>query len=1133
MICPQCQNENRDGAKFCVECGKKLELVCLRCSHISPPRSKFCEECGSPLDLPPKPVTEEPSFDEKLAKIKKYLPKGLVEKILAQKDRIEGERKQVTVLFCDMFGFTSLVESLGPEEGYGVMDKVYEILIHKVHDYGGTVNEMTGDGIMALFGAPIALEDAPQRAIRSSLAIHREIARFGEEFALKSKTIPTIKMRIGINTGPVVVGTLGNDLRVEFKAVGDTVNLASRMEGLAEPGTTYVTEETFKLVEGLFRFEALGEKYVKGKKAPTKVYRTIAASTRRTRFDVSAERGLSQFIGRERELELLIDGYERVKGGRGQAFSIISEAGIGKSRLLYEFRKSVASEDMMFLEGHCLSYSKGVAYHPIIDILKASMDIREDDADAEIREKVKRGLKILGMDEDSSMPFVLELLSLKDSGIDKIPISPDAKKERIMEVIRLFTLKGSEIRPLITAYEDLHWADKSSEEVLKFILESIPAARVLMIFTYRPEFVHTWGGKSYHNQVNLNRLSNRETLSMVKNLLGAKDISDDLEELILEKSEGVPLFIEEFIRSLWDLNIIEEKNQRYGLSKDLKEVTIPSTIQGVIMARVDSLPERAKDVLQTGSVIEREFSYELIKSVTGIPEKELLSNLSILKESELLYERGIYPDSNYIFKHALTRDVVYESILKSNKKRMHGKIANAVETLYADRIEEQYELLAHHYGLSENWEKAVHFGRLAAEKAHRLSQFQHASTLYSKAQDWLCKLPESRTVQEMLVDIQLDCCWSNIGLGRFDKAGEIGLQAEDIARFLGDPARLGITYLGLGTAYVYSGNFIKTEHYSLKAIEYLEKTDEERALAIANQVLGACYIGQGLWKKSEPRFFAAVSTYETLGQKTEYVMGWNALPYTIVCGQLGYNLGVLGRVGEAKNYFNKGYASELEKVCNLTTKMAYCSWQGLFISLIGEDPFGSAAKLDQLMEIAEGSDSPFLILVFSVAKANVLIGMGDYESALETGEKALKAIQGKSIQTGHVVNLYYDLVLAALESGDQQAAWRYYEDGLPMVKLAPHWWGPRFDFLKALLTGADSSNDFSNVKGYFERSIAADEMVGAIVPAAQTRYHLARTLHQNGDKAQSHQMLMDLLDQFESWNIPSWRDKCSEALEAF
>ena len=297
MQCPKCQFENPIGIKFCGECGAKLERFCPSCNSSSPLNFKFCGECGHNLDLPGDTPHKDLSFDEKLTKIQKYLPKGLTEKILSQKDRIEGERKQVTVMFCDMEGFTRLTEKLGPDNAYTIMDQIYEILIHKVHDFDGTVNEMTGDGIMALYGAPIALEDAPQRAIRSSLSIHREMVKFYDELKQEKDLIPPLKMRIGIHSGQVIVGTLGNDLRVEFKAVGDTVNIASRIEGLAEPGTTYITEDTFKLTEGFFRVEALGGRKIKGKEKPVQTYRVIAPSTRKTRFDVSAERGLTPLLG--------------------------------------------------------------------------------------------------------------------------------------------------------------------------------------------------------------------------------------------------------------------------------------------------------------------------------------------------------------------------------------------------------------------------------------------------------------------------------------------------------------------------------------------------------------------------------------------------------------------------------------------------------------------------------------------------------------------------------------------------------------------------------------------------------------------------------------------------------------------
>jgi predicted ATPase/class 3 adenylate cyclase len=737
-------------------------------------------------------------------------------------------------------GYSQLSERLGPEEAYGIMDQVYEILIHKVHDYEGTVNEMTGDGIMALFGAPIALEDSPQRAIRSAYAIHREMTKFSDEIKQKKQKISRLKMRIGIHTGPVVVGTLGNDLRVEFKAVGDTVNLASRMEGLAEPGTTTVTEDTFKLTEGLFRFEALGEKQIKGKEEPVNVYRVIAPSTRRTRFDVSAERGLTPFVGRERELELLLDSFERCREGRGQAFSIVSEAGVGKSRLLYEFRKRVISEDVTFLEGKCLSYSRGVAYHPVIDILKSNFDIQEGDEDSTIREKVKRGLKILTADEAFTLPYLLELLSVRDSGVDKIPMSPEARKDRIIEALRRIVLEGSEIRPLILAYEDLHWIDKGSEECLKDLLDSISGARVFLVFTYRPEFVHTWGGRSYHSQVNLNRLSNRESFAMVTHLLGTEDIARDLEELILEKTEGIPFFIEEFIKSLKDLKIIERRENRYHLARDILDVTIPGTIQDVIMARVDSLPESTKEVLQAGSVIEREFNYELIKQVTDLPEKELISHLSALKDSELLYERGIYPQSSYIFKHALTREVVYDSILTRKKKNLHEEIGNSIEELYKENIVEYYEVLAEHYITSGNYEKGAECSRLASKKAQKeAASFNDAIAYCEKGISCLEKLPVTEDVQKKIIDARATLGLYYIQTNNFVLAKEAVEPIVELALQRDYKRRISQIYMILGTySWAVEEYYLEASNYLEKAIKIAEESNDLISLLLAHHYMG-------------------------------------------------------------------------------------------------------------------------------------------------------------------------------------------------------------------------------------------------------------------------------------------------------
>jgi TolB-like protein/class 3 adenylate cyclase/tetratricopeptide (TPR) repeat protein len=684
-----------------------------------------------------------------------YQKGNITEKILAQRDRIEGERKQVSVLFTHMASYTTLSEKLDEEEVYSLINQVYKILVHKVTEYGGTVNEFAGDGVMAIFGAPIAQEDSPQRAIRASLAIHREIVQFNEKIQREKPDHVPIRMRVGIHTGTVVVGTIGNDLRVSFTAVGDTVNLASRMETLAEPGSTCVSEETFKLTEGLFRFEGLGDQEVKGKGKPIRIFRVIAPSTSRTRFDVSAERGLTPLVGRERELELLLDAFERALQGRGQAVSIVSEAGMGKSRLLYEFRKAVLNEDITFLEGKCLSFSRAVAYQPISDTLKSNFDIRDGDSDNSIRNKVKQGLQALAVEEGPATPYILELLSVKDSGIEKIVLSPEGKKDKTIETIRKLVLKGSQQRPLVMAIEDLHWIDKTSEDVLKYLLESIAGARVLLILTYRTEYIPTWGTRSYHNQILLNRLSNQDSLFIATHLLGTENLETPLEAIILEKTEGIPFFVEEFIKSLKDLGFIKSKDATYRISKELQTIRIPSNIQDIIMARVDVLPEGAKELLQVGSLIEREFSYRLIKAAMQLPEEELHWRLSFLKNTELLYERGLFPDSTLVFKHALTRQVVYSTLLEKRKRKLHIDIGNAIEEVYKDNLEEMYNPLAEHFDQGGDYEKAATYFHWVQGRARRASAYTEAIAFSKKEVACLEKLPVTIEMQKRIIDARV------------------------------------------------------------------------------------------------------------------------------------------------------------------------------------------------------------------------------------------------------------------------------------------------------------------------------------------------------------------------------------------
>ncbi|MDY6789808.1 MAG: adenylate/guanylate cyclase domain-containing protein [Thermodesulfobacteriota bacterium] len=1122
MKCPKCQFENSAGVNFCVECGGKLEKICPECGYSNSPSHKFCGGCGFNLTVPSESTPKDLSFDEKIDKIQRYLPKGLTEKILSQRNKIEGERKQVTVMFSDMEGFTGLVEHLGSEEAYDIMDQVYEILIHKVHNYEGTVNEMTGDGIMALFGAPIALEDAPQRAIRSAIAIHREMSKFSDKLKQEKPGITQLKMRIGIHTGPVVVGTLGNDLRVEFKAVGDTVNLASRMEGLAEPGTSYVTDETFKLTEGFFRFEGLGEKEVKGKTQPLKIYRVIAPSSRRTRFEVTAERGLTPLVARKPEIDIMLDGFEMSKKGRGRAFSIAAEAGVGKSRLLYEFRKAVTNENITFLEGKCLSYGRGMAYHPIIDILKGNFHIQDGESDEKIREKVKKGLEVLGMDEMSILPYFLELLSVKDSGIEKLPISPEAKKERITEVLKAIVLRGAEKRHIVMAIEDLHWIDQSSEEVLKHLLDSIPGARVLLIFTYRLEFVPKWGGKSYHTQLNLNRFSQRDSRAMVTHILQTEEFAQDLEQLILEQTEGIPLFIEEFIKALYEIKMMEIKNGRYHLVKDLDKMAVPPTIKDIIMARVDSLPNEARKVLQTGAVIEREFNYELIRRVTGLLERDLLSHMSVLKDLELIYERGIFPQSTYIFKHALTRDAVYESILNKRKKKLHQQTAFAIEDLYEPNLEQHYGHLAGHYAVAENYDKAAYYSMQAAQKAEKTASIGDAIEYCKKRVTYLEKLPITDLRQKEIIDARTILGLYFVQMLYYEESKEAIDPIVELAHQMNYEEKLPaiLTIKGNYAILVQEDYFNGCKHFE-DAVKIAGRINDTNSLLIANwrlafvcclncefekasrnfkQALDICKAANDLWGIARVRSYESLFLLTSLGNMYKaYLVAKDAIR----------------NAEESGDSYSKAFA-----------------YPSLGFSYYGKGWLKGAIKA--LLKGVALCEKLNLSMWSAVARwflAEVYFEVGEYQQSRHHYQVAVQLLeQGNAFPSWMAVNKI-GVEKAALMTGDKhidmEVLNRYMAEG---TYKYPKVWKTRF--IAQILLNSDKHH-FRETDNWIRRAIQTAEQNHMMWHLAKSRVLYAKFFKRKGDTSKARKQLSTAIEIFKECGAEGWVEKYEKELAAF
>jgi class 3 adenylate cyclase/tetratricopeptide (TPR) repeat protein len=821
MRCPKCQHENPDDARFCNGCGNRLELICPECGKINPPGSRFCNACGRDLQAP------EEATPVNYNQPQSYTPKFLADKILTKRSSIEGERKLVTVLFADVADYTSLAEKVDPEEVHQIMDGCFQIMMDEIHRYEGTVNQFTGDGVMALFGAPIAREDHAQRACYAALSIQKRLSAYGAK--VKEETGLDFRMRIGLNSGPVIVGSIGDDLRMDYTAVGDTTNLASRMESLAGPGSVFVSRNTKRLAGAYFEFKSLGDLEVKGKAEPQEAFALIKAGEVTTRIEASAAKGLTRFVGRKNSMAALMEAYDKAKTGSGQVVGMVGEAGVGKSRLLLEFRNRGAQDELTYLEGRCLHYGSAMPYLPILDVLKSYFEIEEGDREFVIRKKLVE--KIFELDEalEKELPSFQDLLSLKVEDPEYQKLEPKAKKERAFEAIRNLLVRESQRKTTVLAIDDLHWMDKTSEAFLDYLIGWLANSRVLLVLLYRPEYTHQWGSKSYYTHIGLDQLTMKSSAELVQSILEGGEVVPELRELILNRAAGNPLFMEELTHSLLENGSIKREHHQYVLAKKASEIEVPDTVQGIIAARIDRVEENLKRIMQVASVIGREFAYRILQTIMGMRE-DLKSSLLNLQGLEFIYEKRLFPELEYIFKHALTQEVAYNSLLLNRRKEIHEKIGNAIEELYPDRIGEYYELLGYHYMHSDNMEKAVEYLSLACEKAVRVSAMEDALAYFEEAMKLLDTLPETELNRQRRISLLANQGPMFMLLFKTQEYYELLIRYEPMAIDLGNQRLRGAFYAGKGWCEWWFGYFDQSVQSASKAAELSETTgDAERA----------------------------------------------------------------------------------------------------------------------------------------------------------------------------------------------------------------------------------------------------------------------------------------------------------------
>ncbi len=1020
MRCPACQADNRPRMKFCEECGTRLDATCPACGAFTPGGKKFCGECGTALggDGAPSTTRTTPALGDtatpepaatsgRFASPQVYTPAHLAERILKDRAALSGERKQVTVLFADVSGFTSISERLDPEEVHALINRAFELMLAEIHRYEGTVNQFLGDGLMALFGAPIAHEDHAQRAAHAALGLQAALGRYRDE--LSTRRGIDFRVRMGLNTGLVVVGAIGDNLRMDYTAVGDTTNTAARMQQLAEPGRIVVTEATRRLIAPYFATRALGAVPVKGKSQPVATYELSGAGATVSRLEARAARGLSPFVGREDALVTLERAWAQARGGRGQAVFVVGEPGMGKSRLLLEFRRGLA-DTATWVEGDCVSFGQSVPFLPIVAMLKHNFGIAEQDTGAQIVARIRSRVAFLG-EEAASVEALLRYLLAVDPGDPAVAaMDPVQRRTRIVAATQRLAAAGSRRRPVILVVEDAHWIDRASEEVLKSLSESLPGMAVLLIVTYRPVYQQPFGDRTYYWRIGLQPVEEGDAVRIVRATLGGAELPRELAVTIAAKAEGNPFFLEEIGRTLVETGAVRAKGGRLELVQAVSTISVPDTVQDVIAARLDRLAEPQKRTVQTASVIGREFALVLLRRVSDLHD-QLEQSLGELKRSELIYEKVGFGELEYVFKHALTQDVAYASLLQAERRRLHALIGVAIEDVYAGRLDERAEELAYHFTRGEVWDKVVHYARLAAERAAGFFVDVKAVEFYELALDALARLPETAETARAGVDLRLGMrppLWRS---GKLDPLFERMKEAEALATRYGETGRLDAIFSFLVQYYWAKGEQEQALEYGRRCLEMADARDD-----LGLRVTGhfyMCHACHALGQYAEGLRHARTIIDLLEGPKATERFGLSGLPYCGACALAARTLNEVGDPEGALDFMQRG-ERVAEAANNLYSQTVVAIEKGNALAS-HRTPAEAIAILEAAARTCREKNFVGWLMLALAPLGRAYACTGRFEDGIAAAKEAIALQEG----TGAVVNrayLHLSLARAYLEA---------------------------------------------------------------------------------------------------------------------
>ena len=1004
MKCPKCQTENLSDSLFCEECSAPLETACPTCGADNRPNAKFCRKCRAPLTSPPVAAPDS----------RPSTPKHLADKILQSKSTLEGERKQVTVLFADVKGSMELAEQLDPEAWSVIMQRFFTILADGVGRFEGYIDKFTGDGIMALFGAPIAHEDHAQRACYAALHLLEAVRVYSRE--VKRAHGLDFAVRIGLHSGDVVVGRIGDDLHMDYTAQGHTVGLAQRMESLAEANSCFVSYATAALATGYFALDELGPFRVKGVVEPVNVFVLRGLGTARTRFDVSRSRGLTRFVGRDADLATLEAALEQAQAGHGQVVGVVAEAGTGKSRLCFEFAERCRARGMTVNEGHALAHGRNIPYLPILQVFRGYYGITEQDDDRTAREKIAGRLLLLDEGFREVLPLLFEFFGVPDPERPVPRMDPDAKQRQLFGVLRRLVQGANPrgARGVATLIEDLHWLDAGSEVFLEQWVDAVAGSSSFLLLNFRPEYHAGWMQKSYYRQLPLAPLGPEAIRKLLEHLLGSDASTRGLAERIHARTGGNPFFTEEVVQTLIESGQLDGTRGSYRLTTPIDRLAVPASVQAVLAARIDRLPEREKQVLQAAAVIGKDFAEPILLAAAELPDGELRAALATLKAHEFVYEQALYPVAEYAFKHPLTQEVALGSQLQERRRRTHATVARAIEAAHPEKLDEQAALLAHH------WEEAGE--TLAAARWHR------------RAAEWLWMrdVPRSfehfarvRTLTASLLDeaegrehglrarmMLLQASW-RVGLPR-EEIDPLAVEARQIAARQGDArSRLDIE-ASLMPAYWLSGQLAAAAEIGAEAVRLADAAGDVMLRALVHADLGHIYVSSGHLDDASRLFDEAL---EIGGDDPNIGMERMGLAYQIWArSRRGWVRAEMGRLALGVGDLDVALRRARE-----LSQWEVASWTLMFHAFADEyagNPADALRRARESLECAERSGSPFAQATAYYTLGRAHLAAKDSRAARE----ALEQAQTLPLSGDFEPNLLAYLAEAHLGTGDGEAA---------------------------------------------------------------------------------------------------------------